>query len=73
MAKATKEPLKAHCYVDAKHFETIKAVVRRTVGITLTYNTQDVCFELPADATKAEQRRTQDLMTGFATAISLQK
>lgn len=67
MAAKTKEPLKAYCHTGTLlHNTRIQSLVRRTVGLHITWNAADDCFHLPADATKAEQNRVQDLLTGFA-------
>lgn len=67
MAAKTKEPLKAYCFTDTLlHNTRIQNLVRRTVGLHITWNAADHCFHLPADATKAEQKRVQDLLSGFA-------
>ena len=71
MAAKTTEPRKAFCFVSDKTYgASIRQMVRQKVGITLTYNDREVFYELPADSTKADQRRVQDLLTGFATAVS---
>ena len=58
------EQRKVYCWVGTNHHNDLILLVQRIVGVRLEYDKNDVCFLF--QGTKAEEKRAQDLLTGFA-------